>query len=255
MDHQPRYHGRSACLLTCLNFGAACVLLLAMAGCVSTTPVHVVQRGETLYSIAWQYGLNWHRLARWNNIQPPYTIYPGQRLRLAPPGRGYAIEPQPQPDAGGRQPVADAETRDPPSTTGARSPARPGDHATSAGNWIWPVAAAHIDDRGGVTESRKGINIKGEFGVPIVAARAGRVVYSGSGLEGYGNLVIIKHEGNYLSAYGFNSRLLVSEGDWVSAGEKIAEMGLGPGQTAMLHFEIRHDGQPLDVSRILPPRP
>lgn len=238
----------------CLNLGAVCALLLAMTGCVSTTPVHVVQHGETLYSIAWQYGLNWHRLARWNNIQPPYTIYPGQRLRLAPPGRGYTIRPQPRADAGGTQPVASAETGEATSQAAPPSPVQSATYAASAGHWVWPVAAAHIDDQGGVTESRKGINIKGEFGVPIVAARAGRVVYSGSGLEGYGNLLIIKHDGNYLSAYGFNSRLLVSEGTRVSAGEKIAEMGMGPGQTAMLHFEIRHDGQPLDVSRILPPR-
>lgn len=254
MKHHPR-HCWFARLPNCWKLGV-CALWLAIAGCVMTTPVHTVQSGETLYSIAWQYGLNWHRLARWNDIQPPYRIYPGQRLILAPPARVYGPVSQPPggaPTAGAA--TSPSATGDAASATADRSRSHPRDPAAEAGTWIWPVAKAYMDDHGAVSESRKGINISGEFGAPVVAARDGRVVYSGSGLEGYGNLLIIKHGESYLSAYGFNSRLLVSEGAQVSAGERIAEMGMGPGQSAMLHFEIRHDGQPLDASAILPPPP
>lgn len=240
----------------------AVALLFLAAGCVTGPPVHTVEQGETVYSIAWQYGLNWHRLARWNNIQPPYRIYPGQRLILAPPDRIRTVQaaqsgPASQPRAAVESPVARAEngrTSEPAQQTGQTGKRAPGPRGRQSGQWLWPVAAKYIDGDG-VTRSRKGIDILGEYGAPIRAARAGRVVYSGSGLEGYGNLLIIKHDDNYLSAYGFNSRLLVTEGARVSAGEKIAEMGMGPGQTPMLHFEIRHDGQPLKVLEILPPLP
>lgn len=212
--------------------------------------MHRVEPGETLYSIAWQYGLNWRRLAQWNHISPPYTIYPGQQLRLN--GR------TPAPVRPPRRAPSTARSAPPPadSGTGAMVPSsrpKPADRlpVRDSGHWVWPVTAAQLKGER-VTVSRQGINIAGKVGAPVLAAKAGRVVYSGSGLPGYGKLVIIKHDGHYLSAYGFNSRLLVSEGTRVVAGEKIAEMGMGPGQSPMLHFEIRHDGQPMDVSSILP---
>lgn len=231
-----------------------CALLLATVGCVSMQ-VHRVKPGETLYSIAWQYGLNWHRLAKWNDISPPYTIYAGQRLRLngrvpLDGSRKHADVARSGPESSGSA-TPDADTG--PVVSVPYSSAGADAHAADGGHWVWPVATADIGAQE-VSASRQGIDISGALGTPVLAARAGRVVYSGSGLPGYGKLVIVKHDGHYLSAYGFNSRLLVSEGAQVAAGEKIAEMGLGPGQSPMLHFEIRHDGQPLSVVDILPAR-
>lgn len=244
--------------------------LLVLTGCVSGPAVYVVAEDDTLYSIAWKYEIDWHRLARWNNLGPPYRIYPGQKLILTKPENGTFISSASS-QSGGDSADANGASRDDVMASSGRFPDNQSNKARSASGgepssahrsdsvydtgsteWVWPVAGSDIDDGHGVTKSRKGVDIHGDIGVPVRAASAGHVVYSGSGLEGYGNLLIIKHAGNYLSAYGFNSRLLVAEGDQVSAGDKIAEMGMGPGQTPMLHFEIRHDGQPLAVNRILP---
>lgn len=190
---------------------------------------YTVRRGDTLYFIAWRYRLDFRVLATWNHIRPPYTIYPGQRLRLRAP----AARP-------GRR------------ARGRRAP-RPR-HSVRAPSWHWPTAGRVIETFRRGDPGRRGLDIRGRLGQPVRAAAAGRVVYSGSGLPGYGQLIIIKHNDNYLSAYGYNRRLLVREGQRVRAGQRIAEMGAVGGEGPVLHFEIRRDGRPVDPLRLLPRR-
>ncbi len=195
---------------------------------------YTVRRGDTLYSIAWRYRLDARTLAAWNRIRPPYTIYPGRRLRLRAPvarsdrrARGRHVR----------------EWRAPRASHSARAP-----------SWHWPTAGRVVETFRRGDPGRRGVDIRGRLGQPVEAAAAGRVVYSGSGLPGYGQLIIIKHNDNYLSAYGYNRRLLVGEGQRVRAGQRIAEMGAVGGQGPMLHFEIRRDGRPVDPLRLLPRR-
>jgi len=196
---------------------------------------HVVRRGETLYSISMRYGLDYHDVARWNGIGRDYLIQPGQRLRLDPPPRGGAAKPQ----AVASAPVKRAAPADP----AHRPPA-----------WRWPVQGGRVmgsirQPSGGV-----GLRIDGELNQPVFAAADGKVVYTGDGLRGYGQLVIITHARGWLSAYGHNAVLHVREGDEVRAGQAIAAMGPGPAQQPMLYFEIRLDGRPLDPIGLLPRR-
>ncbi len=198
--------------------------------------VHVVRSGETLYSIAWRYGLEVRDLAAWNGLGDGRLIYPGQEIRLRPKEGGAA--------PGGRQASAS-------NGTVSRPVSRP---EVPPPAWRWPtagpVAAAFAaDDR-----ARTGILIAGRRGQEIVAAAEGRVVYAGSGLIGYGKLVIIKHNESYLSAYGHNDELEVEEGQQVRQGQRIALMGQGPGQQPRLHFEIRRNGDPVDPQLLLPRR-
>ncbi len=195
---------------------------------------YTVRRGDTLYSIAWRYSLDFRTLAAWNHIRPPYTIYPRQHLRL-------------------RAPVARSDRRV--RTRRARTRRAPrSPHSERAPSWHWPTAGRVIETFRRGDPRRRGLDIRGRLGQPVEAAAAGRVVYSGSGLPGYGQLIIIKHNDNYLSAYGYNRRLLVGEGQRVRAGQRIAEMGAVGGQGPMLHFEIRRDGRPVNPLRLLPRR-
>lgn len=211
-------------------------LLLAActAGPLFRPDTHTVERGDTLYSIAWNYRLDWRKLARWNGIGPPYRIYPGQTLYL------YARQPS---DAAERQRDGSQKAERAVSDHGERPP----DDST----WRWPANGEVLRSYSSA-HARRGIDIAGSAGDNVRAAAAGRVVYSGSGLTGYGNLVIIKHDERYLSAYGFNRRLRVAEGDRVEAGQHIADLGLGPENRPMLYFEIRRDGEPVDPERLLP---
>lgn len=219
--------------------GGTCLLIasvLALSACSGTRPAHwrvpatyTVQPGDTLYSIAFRHGLDWRALAEWNGIDPPgYLIRPGRELRM----RG------PRPDGSEVVPIArrPAATSPPPAVTGAGKL-----------ELRWPTDGA-------VAVSGKGIGITGSDGQAIVAVAPGRVVYSGSGLVGYGRLIIIKHNNQLLSAYGHNREILVEEGDEVDAGQRIATMGEGPGRRAMLHFEIRVDGRAVDPLDHLPAR-
>lgn len=238
-----------------------------------------MQRGDTLYSIAWRYGFDYRQLAAWNFIREPYTIYPGQKLRLSRPpttASTRAAGRPPSASAGGARSSAQA-----PSGTSARAaqtPASPENPvsrtsadrtATSAGSLKKrgkaaakkggnvPVKRWHWPTRGRVVTSfsrsgGKGIDIAGKLGQPILAAANGSVVYSGSGLIGYGQLIIVKHNKRYLSAYAHNNKILVKEGDTVTGGQRIAEMGRSGSNRALLHFEIRQDGKPIDPIRYLP---
>ena len=221
---------------------------------VNPSRYYVIRRGDTLYSIAWKFGIDYRRLASWNRIPYPYTIYPGQRLAITAP-------------YGGRSPVPRTITRSPertnskPSTTATvtrkpqSAPPRNDDAITRVKlRWQWPTKGDVTRAFSAKDQSRKGVEISGRLGQEVLAAEAGRVVYSGSGLIGYGKLIIIKHNKEYLSAYGHNRTLLVKEGDQVSRGMRIAEMGNNGNSGAVLHFEVRHNGIPVDPVALLPRR-
>jgi lipoprotein NlpD len=215
-------------------------LALALAGCGTSPPrpaTHVVQPGDTLYSIAWRHGLDYRDVASWNGIGRDYRIYPGQVLRLYPSASGRAATAVRRPSPSVRAP-APVTTPTPP---------------TARFVWAWPTqgGAYAVTER---PNGGQGLTINGRVGQGIHAAGPGRVVYTGSGLLGYGQLVIIKHDDVYLSAYGHTRSVAVREGEDVRAGQQIATMGEGPGQKPMLYFEIRVHGRPTAPLRFLPAR-
>ncbi|MBE9539511.1 MAG: peptidoglycan DD-metalloendopeptidase family protein [Proteobacteria bacterium] len=217
--------------------------------------VYNVQRGDTLYSITWRYGLDYRTVASANGISSPYTIYPGQKLYLkkkAPSAsRSTAVKPSSTQPTPGK---SSATTKAVPRTTTTSSTRSSGKSAGKPGatvsTWRWPTAGKVT--RGYSSTVHKGIDIAGKRGDAIVAVAAGRVVYAGAGIVGYGELLIIKHNEIYLSAYGHNYRLLVKEGEQVKAGQKIAEKGSSGTDTVKLHFEIRKEGKPVDPQKLLP---
>lgn len=212
---------------------------------------YVVSRGDTLFSIAFRYGLDVEGLAAANSIRPPYTIYPGQRLRLRE-ARVPAPRPSPvsKPAAVTKAPMS----AKPPPPASNPAPTSPPPQASTNEYWRWPAEGPVLRAYVATGQAHKGIDIKGKMGESVKASRSGTVVYAGSGLVGYGNLLILKHSDRYLSAYGHNRRLLVKEGDYVKAGQVIAELGDSGTDTAKLHFEIRVDGKPVDPLRLLPRR-
>jgi lipoprotein NlpD len=205
----------------------------------------LVARGDTLYSIATRNGISVLDLASWNALPPPYTIYPGQRLRLYPGGGRVVAQPARPPAA---RPAAPA--------VGTPRPAAPVVVAPPASPfaWRWPAEGALVSRFTAGEPTRQGIDIAGTEGAPVRAAADGTVVYSGAGLVGYGELVIVKHGDQWLSAYGHNRKRLVNEGQLVKAGEPIAEMGHSGAPRDMLHFEIRYTGKPVDPLLYLPAR-
>ena len=206
----------------------------------------VVQRGQNVYRIATENGLTALDLALWNDIPPPYTIHPGQRLRLYPGAQGsVAARPATPP----KKPAA--STTAPPRTPAPTPVVVP---ATSKLAWRWPADGNVVGTYAGGDPTRQGIDIAGKAGQPVRAAADGVVVYSGSGLVGYGELVIVKHDDQWLSAYGHNRARLVNEGQLVKAGQQIAEMGRSGASRDMLHFEIRYNGKPVDPQQYLPTR-
>ncbi|MDP5069868.1 MAG: peptidoglycan DD-metalloendopeptidase family protein [Congregibacter sp.] len=304
-----------------LFFACICVLLTAcadkpmapiedrnQAGTSRVEQRYTVLRGDTLFSIAFRYGLDFRRLAAANAIAAPYTIYPGQKLRLAeanaavvaarssdmPKAAGTSAQPSVQPTEKTvarptqvvptpRTAVArSAASATAPAASGAITqtqpkplaypapvivapPAPPAPQATAAkpaavaaeanvpvGSWRWPATGRVT--RSFETNLHKGLDISGERGDPVLASAGGRVVYAGSGIAGYGLMLIVRHNEEYLSAYGHNDALLVDEGDDVSAGQKIAERGSSGTDTVKLHFEIRRRGRPVDPLQILPKR-
>ncbi len=217
------------------------------------TRIHRVKRGDTLYAIAWRYGLDYKELARWNGIGAPYTIYPDQPLLLSDTGIDW---PQHRSQGGA---LAKSGQRSPPRSPAANAAKRAKPVAPrSRGNapmsqWMWPTKGRIVKTFKGT--KRTGIDIAGKRGQDVLAAADGRVVYSGSGLRGYGQLIIVKHNKRFLSAYAHNKKLHVTEGDEVVRGQRIAEMGDTDSDRVKLHFEIRRDGKPVDPISYLPLKP
>ncbi len=258
---------------------------------------YTVVRGDTLYSIAFRLGLDYRALALANDISPPYTIYPGQRLNTVPDSR-VAVSPEPNPPVaatdspkvatasqaapaakpsspvpaqstpkptpkpepktarGDAQSTAVVVKKAPKATPEAKPAPKPSPPPTielgPVSRWLWPSSGGV--ERAFSSVLHKGIDIAGKRGDPVTATAAGVVVYAGTGLTGYGALLIVKHNEQFLSAYGHNDAMLVAEGTEVRAGQQIATMGSTGTDTVKLHFEIRRQGTPVDPLRLLPKR-
>ena len=228
-----------------------------------TTGQYVVRRGDTLFSIAFRYGWDYKALAARNQIPEPYTIRPGQTIRFD--GRSNSTSAVVASRPGGATSTTSTQTSSSGSvkTTVISKPvaAVPSVSAPPLGpagpapkGWTWPSNGVLIGKFASNGSLNKGIDIAGDLGQPVLAASDGSVVYAGSGLRGYGELVIIKHSDTYVSAYGHNRRLLVREGQQVKAGQTIAEMGSTGTDRVKLHFEIRRQGKPVDPLQFLPRR-
>jgi len=204
-----------------------------------------VRRGDSIYRLALANGISPLDLAVWNGIAPPYTIYPGQKLRLYPADAGTAANTGAASGGATRPPVRPTQTPPQPATPPP---------AGSPFHWRWPTDGQVITRFSASDTTRQGVDIGGRSGQPVRASADGEVVYSGSGLVGYGELVIIKHDEQWLTAYGHNRARLVNEGAKVKAGDQIAEMGRTGAARDMLHFEIRYNGRPVDPLRHLPAR-
>jgi len=220
-----------------------CLVIGACSSALRWEPeTHVVRSGETVYSIAFQYGIDQRDLIGWNGLNANGLIFEGQRLRLTAPD-GYRA-PRPA--------TSTSRPREPAASSRRTSAAGP--VAALPVKWRWPTNGPVIAGFGATAKTQSGVHIAGKRGQKIYAAAAGEVVYAGSGLPGYGQLLIIKHSSDYLSAYGNNQKLMVGEGDRVKSGQLIARMGDGPGQRPLLHFEIRRSGEPVNPLKYLPKR-
>lgn len=243
-----------------------------------------VKRGDTLYGIAFKYDLDFRDLARWNGIASPYVIYPDQVVRLRrPPNPGVTTAGVRSPSSRSRStpsrppstgqasassgavsiPADEPATAPAPASQPASAPppkpspaAKPPARQPSAGSggWIWPADGRLLRSFKAGDPTRNGIDIAATEGAPVRAAGSGEVVYSGNGLIGYGELVIVKHDERMLSAYAHNRQRLVAEGERVSQGQKIAEVGRNGQNESVLHFEIRRDGKPVNPLDYLPSR-
>jgi lipoprotein NlpD len=230
---------------------------------------HTVQRGETLVRIALENGQNWRDVARWNGLDNPDKLEVGQVLRVVPPSAATASTAAPLERGAASAPLsagsasASASAALPASAAsgvsrGAVAAAVPATGASAPPEdeiaWGWPTVGAGTVLAGFDEQKNKGIDIGGRAGDPVLASADGRVVYAGAGLRGYGNLIILKHNNTYLTAYAHNQALLVKEDQTVRKGQKIAEMGSTDTDRVKLHFEIRRQGKPVDPSRYLPAR-
>ena len=229
---------------------------------------YTVKRGDTVMRIGLETGQAWRDIVRWNNLENPNLIEVGQVLRVVPPVAATAaaspatgavsrpVASSSVAPAGATPPVGQAA---PAASAAAAAPAASASTApatATAGEdevaFVWPGTGVVI---AGFDEAKnKGLDIGGKAGDPVVAAADGRVVYAGAGLRGYGNLVILKHNNTYLTAYAHNQTLLVKEDQTVRKGQKIAEMGNSDADRVKLHFEIRRQGKPVDPAKYLPPR-
>ena len=262
------------------RFGISCLLAAGLVGCAAHSPAPVsslnkdysavergsyrgsyyeVKKGDTLYFIAYVTDKNVNDLVRYNELSAPYTIFPGQKLKLwAPkyvaPKYGHKVEPVVAPVVAVKPaPVTKTSTASKSSNSSKSSTKKPKPTTTQvAQKWLWPTKGRVIKSFSAGEQGNKGIDIAGQRGQPIVSTAAGTVVYSGNALRGYGNLIIVKHNDNYLSAYAHNDRLLVSEGQSVKSGQKIATMGSSGSKSVKLHFEIRYQGKSVNPKRYLP---
>lgn len=214
---------------------------------------YTVQAGDTVFGIAFRAGLNYRDVASWNGIGEPYTIRVGQTLRLSPPA-SYAGNANPKKPPSQQTTPGLLQTKAKPVTAVPADPSKPPEPVLSNIDWQWPtrgeiIGRFVVDDK-----TKQGINIAGRPGQEIQAAADGVVVYSGTGLIGYGELLIVKHSNEWISAYAHNSKRLVDEGAKVRAGQHIADMGDTGSISTMLHFEIRRNGKPVDPLLYLPER-
>lgn len=245
------------------------VLLFGLSGCATdnhapvkdlyrpVTPTvaehHRVREGETLYYIAWKYRADYRQLADQNGIKPPYTIYPDQRIDLSKASvTNHPIEKK------SNVRIKTGKTK---SYKNKKTNAKQVQQKVAKGGvkrvnilWRWPAKGPVIKGFSVHGKVNKGVDFAGRKGASVYAAADGKVVYSGPGIVGYGNLIILKHNDSYLSAYAHNSRLLAKEGLRVRSGQKIAEIGSTGTNRNMLHFEIRKQGNPVDPLRYLPRR-
>lgn len=234
------------------------LFLMVLMGLLSGCAVHqwqpnqyTVKKGDTLYAIAWRYRLDYQKLARWNQISSPYVIKPGQKIWMSRPSVSSVRKPA----------VATArnDSRTARPSRIEKTPAKPSrsskpNQTMRKVSWRWPLEQPYTLGKkfAGPTSVSQGIDIHADLGKAILAAASGEVVYSGNGLIGYGNLVIVKHNDMYLSAYALNQKIHVKEGQKVVAGQKIASMGFNVDKKPTLHFEIRRYGKPVDPIKYLP---
>ncbi|MEJ2767934.1 peptidoglycan DD-metalloendopeptidase family protein [Mycetohabitans sp. B46] len=236
MFKRVRALGSVQCVTVCCGIA----LLLSACGSVPVgSGFYRVARGDTLSRIAQRNGQSVAAIARWNNLSNPDMIEVGRILRVAPPTR-------PAPPAG-TTPSRGAAVA--PNTT---AKVRPSLAPATTISLIWPARGNVVRRFNGVDS--KGVDIANALGTPVVAAATGTVVYAGHGLRGYGNLLIIKHNANFLTAYAHNHALLVKEGQKVTQGQTIAEMGDSDSNRVALHFELRYNGKSIDPARYLPPQ-
>ncbi len=238
---------------------------------------YTVQPGDTLLRIALHVGQSWRDLQRWNGLTNPNVIEVGQVLRVAPPAGAPGAQPASSPAAGtavaqavplaSRGGEASAPRAPAPAPAPVPAPAVPAAASAAAGHesravaalsghgpirWQWPAAGRVLQGFNG--GSSKGLDIAGKLDAPVLAAAAGKVVYAGNQLRGFGNLIIVKHDADYISVYAHNAKLLVKEGAMVRRGQTIALMGSTDAQRVELHFEIRLHGKPVDPTHLLPAR-
>lgn len=214
------------------------VAVLAACGTASVAPGYYrVERGDTVNKIARSHRQSVQSIVRWNDLKNPDAIEVGQLLRVTPPGKTASVPTNSGPAAAAGAGSSGSAAAPAPATRIAL---------------IWPTQGTIV--RGFNGANSKGIDIANAPGTPVVAAAEGVVVYAGNGLRGYGNLLIVKHNADYLSAYAHNRKLLVNEGQRVTAGQQIAEMGDSDNDRVALHFELRYEGQSIDPTRYLPKR-
>lgn len=229
-------HGRLALVLRVQTI----LMTLLIGACVAPTywnytprDVHVVRSGETLSAIADRYGASSRSLARWNNLGDGSLIYPGQVIRLTAPSGSRVSRPTAKPAQVPKRTIPPPPSDPPP-------------------GWAWPTSGRVVAEFKGTEGVGTGLLIAGKAGQAVRAAANGRVVYAGGGLIGYGQLIILKHNDTFLSAYGYNDSLSVKEGQSIRKGQRIATMGAGSGNPAQLHFEIRRNGKPVNPRQYLP---
>jgi lipoprotein YgeR len=240
----------------------ACLPLAAALAACATTPVapgyYRVERGDTVSVIARMQRQSVQNIVRWNKLSNPNSIEVGQILRVAPPGNATATtssEPRTAASGTPRAPTDRDASRDTSRDTSrdARAALGPAPAAPADGiKLVWPARGTMVTSFNGTNS--KGIDITNRAGTPVVAAAAGTVVYAGDGLRGYGNLLIVKHNADFLTAYAHNRQLLVKEGQRVAQGQEIAEMGDSDNDRVALHFELRYKGQSIDPMRYLQTR-
>lgn len=269
---------------TCLMFVVLlCVNLVACSGRKAPAPVeelyqgktfrdhrkksftgqyYTVKKGDTLFTISWLTGQDYRDIAKFNHIPAPYNIYPGQRLSLnkstnsnikwskRPTGQSSKVKANQVVDRQKKQAYGKTESIDK-----KRAVVPPNSEFPSQiKSWLWPTKNGIARGFSATEQGNKGLDFSGTLGSPILVTAAGKVVYTGDALRGYGKLVIVKHSDSFLSAYAHNDRILVKEQQWVRAGQKIATMGKSGSDRVKLHFEVRHKGKSVDPLRYLPKR-